>query len=328
MPLGLVPEMANSSALRYFVEVVRHGSFRAAAGAVKIAPSAIIRQIRLLEDELGVTLLERGRGRAGCRLTPAGDALMYRVGRAMRELTLATQEVNALQSLQAGRLALGVNDTIAREFGVRFLASFCAAHPAITVDITTGNSPQLIDLLVRDQLDLVIGSGIVPGPSIKVLAGRPTQIMVMTRHDHPAVDTPGLNIADIALERLILPSAGIALRDIVDRMLAELGRTPKTILSTNSFELMADMVAAGMGVGIQARPSRLPDPSRPAIRYVPLVGAPARTAVLACCIRVGRTPSAALTECLREIANALSSWFDAAGWTERLAPGPRLRSAP
>jgi len=81
MPIGLTPEFINTSALRYFYEVARSGSFRRAAEKVHVAASAISRQIQLLEDELGVELLERGR--KGVRLTVAGEALMHRVRRMM-----------------------------------------------------------------------------------------------------------------------------------------------------------------------------------------------------------------------------------------------------
>ena len=86
MTLGLLPNFINTSALRYFYEVARYGSFRLAAEKIHIAASAISRQIQLLEDELGFKLFARGR--SGLTLTPAGEALLYRVKKAMNELAM------------------------------------------------------------------------------------------------------------------------------------------------------------------------------------------------------------------------------------------------
>src|SRR2546421_445580 len=84
MTLGLLPNFINTAALRYFFEVARYGSFRLAAEKIHIAASAISRQIQLLEQELGTKLFARKR--AGLQLTAAGEALLYRVKKAMGEL--------------------------------------------------------------------------------------------------------------------------------------------------------------------------------------------------------------------------------------------------
>lgn len=310
MSLGLVPQIANTAALRYFFEVARHGSFRAAGDKVNIAASAINRQIRLLEEELGVELFERGRGRAGCRLTAAGEAMLYRLNRAMHELATARAEIDALQGLHHGRIALGVNDTVGREFAVSFLAEFCASHPAVTFEVRTGNAPELLQMLMRDEVDLILASGIAPQREIEVIAASATRMFLMVRDDHPLAAQAEVALADLVAERLILPSQGIALRQVVDGMLARGGLVPTATLSTTSFELMGDMVVAGMGLGLQARVRGGADPLRPALRYIPLAGAPARSSVLACCIRSGRSPSAAMAEFLRRVTLALSVWFE------------------
>lgn len=68
--------MISALSLRYFGQVVRSGSFRAAANSLCVAPSAISRQIAVLEEELDAPLLERGRGRSVLKLTAAGEILM------------------------------------------------------------------------------------------------------------------------------------------------------------------------------------------------------------------------------------------------------------
>ncbi|MBN9008970.1 MAG: LysR family transcriptional regulator, partial [Rhizobiales bacterium] len=73
MAIGSTGRALNTAAIRYFQEVVRAGSFRKAADRIHIAASAINRHVRLLEEELGARLFERGKGRRGIKLTSAGE---------------------------------------------------------------------------------------------------------------------------------------------------------------------------------------------------------------------------------------------------------------
>ena len=83
---------------------------------------------------------------------------------------------------------------------------------------------------------------------------------------------------------------------------------PRTSVTTHSFELMANMVAAGLGVGVQIRLAGGIDNIRPDIVYVPLRNSVIPAAALACCVRVGRTPSAAVTTCVQQLSAALQDW--------------------
>ncbi|WP_108659628.1 LysR family transcriptional regulator [Acuticoccus kandeliae] len=310
MPVGLVPQIQQSASLRYFYEVAQHGSFSAAGEVLRIAPSAVNRQIKLLETELGTELFDRGRGRNSCRLTAAGEALLYRVNRAMQELALARSEVDALQGLKRGRVSLGVNETIGREFAVGFIADFCKDHPAVSFEVTCGNSPMLLDLLLADQVDIVVALGVAARREIEVVAASPIHLYAMMPADHPMAQAAAISLDTLASERLILPGPEIMLRRLVDTMLvaADLERTPKLV--TNSFELMADLVRAGLGFGMQTRSRAGVDSLRPGITYVPLEQSPAVAGLLACCVRRGRTPSAAMSHCMRRIKSRFEDWLD------------------
>jgi len=105
MTLGLLPNFVNTAALRYFYEVAKYGSFRLAADRIHIAASAISRQIQLLEQELEVKLFARDR--KGLRLTAAGEALLYRVRKAINELDIARSEIDLLHGSHKGTVRLG-----------------------------------------------------------------------------------------------------------------------------------------------------------------------------------------------------------------------------
>lgn len=96
--------MIPGNALRYFAEVVRSGSLRAASERLFVAASAISRQITLLEDEVGVPLLERSRGRAAIKLTAAGECLMRYVAQTDREFERVRAEIESLKGLRKGHM--------------------------------------------------------------------------------------------------------------------------------------------------------------------------------------------------------------------------------
>src|SRR5690606_35533046 len=145
--LKQLSKLANLSSLRYFYEVARTGSIRRAAESMFIAPSAVSRQIRLLEEDLGVTLLNRHP--SGVTLTQSGNLLLYHTSRAMKELAHARESIEAITSGHHGSVLIGVNETIGREFMTQFLPEFHTKHPHVIPQVTVGNTIVLVESLLR-----------------------------------------------------------------------------------------------------------------------------------------------------------------------------------
>jgi DNA-binding transcriptional LysR family regulator len=306
MTLGLLPEFVNTSALRYFYEVAQSGSFRRAADRIRIAPSAISRQIQLLEDELGVELFERGR--KGVRLTVAGETLIYRVRRTMNELAAARSEIGALHGRNRGLINFGVNETIGREFIIDFLARFHKTYPGITFNVVVGNTATLVDLLLRGDIEIMVGYGVPERRGLERVASFNLDTCIVVRKQHRLAQKKWVRVADFLEEELILPDERSLLRQVLNAMFAQISAKPLSAITINSFELMADMVVAGLGVGAQIRLTPGADELRPDIMYVPIKDNEVRSAVLACCVRTGREPSPAVVTCTRQLANALQTW--------------------
>ncbi|HTY66299.1 MAG TPA: LysR family transcriptional regulator [Alphaproteobacteria bacterium] len=306
MTLGLLPEFVNTSALRYFYEVAQTGSFRRAADKIRIAPSAISRQIQLLEEELGVELFERGR--KGVRLTVAGETLVYRVRRTMNELAAARAEIGALHGRNRGLVTLGVNETIGRQFIIDFLARFHKAYPGITFNVVVGNTVTLVDLLLRGEVEIIVGYGVPERRGLERVASFNLDTCIVVRKEHRLAQKKWVRVSDFLEEELILPDESSFLRQVLNAMFAHVTAKPLSAITINSFELMTDMVAAGLGIGAQIRLTTGADEMRPDIVYVPVKDSEVRAAVLACCIRAGRVPSAAVSTCAQQLANALQIW--------------------
>jgi DNA-binding transcriptional LysR family regulator len=309
--LGLLPNFTNTTALRYFYEVARYGSFRLAAEKVRIAASAISRQIQLLEQELGLKLFARGR--SGLTLTPAGEALLYRLKKAMNELAIGRSEIDALHGSHRGTVRVGINETVAREFFSAFLLRFRQDHPNIRFEITVANSDQLEEILLRDEIDILIGYAVRVRSGLQQVAAFDLTACITVKKNHVLARKKIVRISDFVDENLIMPSEGSTLREALNLIFSSVSVRPVSTLSTDSFEFMANLVMLEFGIGFQLRLTPGSDPIRKELVYVPIRESTFKQAALACCISDEGTGSAAVSVCLQALRKALDEWSRADG---------------
>jgi DNA-binding transcriptional LysR family regulator len=304
--LGLLPNFVNTAALRYFYEVARYGSFRLAAEKIHIAASAISRQIQLLEQELGTKLFARDR--TGLHLTAAGEALLYRVKKAMGELSVARSEIDALHGSHKGVVRVGINETVARDFFAGFLKRFRRKHPNMKFEIVVANSERLENILLRGDVDIIVGYAVQARNGLQQVASFDLKTCVAVRRDHALGKKQAVRISDLVDEVIIMPSSESQLWQVANAIFSKVSVKPVSTLTTDSFEFMTILVSNGLGIGFQLRLAVGADPMRPEIVYVPIRDPAVRSAVLACCISEQGTPSMAVSLCLQELRTALDKW--------------------
>ena len=140
--------------IRYFQSVVRLGSFTAAAEEHFISQSAISQQIRALEDELGVTLLERRK--RSFTLTPAGDYFYKKSLVLVADYDNIVRELQKISGSHGELLKVGLlKGYSGKEFNSA-VSEFTVQYPDITVEVTHGNHDALYALLRNGELDLVL----------------------------------------------------------------------------------------------------------------------------------------------------------------------------
>ncbi|WP_315532086.1 LysR substrate-binding domain-containing protein [Delftia acidovorans] len=149
-------------ALRTFVEVGQRKSVKAAAQALHVTPGAVSQQIRVLEDRLGVVLLERER--LGMRLTEAGASVFPRLREAFLQIDHAMHD---LESTKARRsLTVSTVATFAASWLVPRLGRFKQLHPDIEIRVEA--TSELVDLR-RDRVDVALRHGLGDYPGLEVL---------------------------------------------------------------------------------------------------------------------------------------------------------------
>ena len=158
-----------------FLCVAEHRSFRKAANALGVTPSAISQSIRALEARLGATLLTRTTRSVG--LTEAGDRFLGRAKPAFEELVAASQSARELGQRPAGLLRLSVPRAVVPTLLEPLIASFCAAYPEIEVEIAA--SEELVDL-AAEGFDAGVRLGqFIAADMVAVPLSRPFRMIVV-----------------------------------------------------------------------------------------------------------------------------------------------------
>src|SRR5205085_12148063 len=188
--------------LRYFMTVVREGTFTRAAERLYIAQPSLSEQIRKLETELGCQLFQRlGRRLA---LTSAGEALRPHAEKVLFEVEQARTRVQEVRGLRRGRVSIGVLPSPAARLLPRFLAEFRREHPGVEVVLREENASADFEQLVHEGvLDLAVIRLPKRRPDLDVWFLFREPMVVVVPPDHGLADRASLALGELADEPFV-----------------------------------------------------------------------------------------------------------------------------
>lgn len=285
--------MIPTLGLRYFAMVARCGSFRTAAEQLFVAPSAVSRQISLLEADLDSPLFERGRGRTKLKLTPSGDALMSYVVKVENEARNVRSEIEALKGLRKGQVKFGAAESFSRAYLPRFLATFNTGHPGITYSVHIAPTPELIDGVMSDELDAALCINPTPTAGVTHVHESPLRTSMLVPQGHPFAAKESVRLSDCAEFGMAWPDASITARRLLDEMFGRARVKPRIVLVSNSFEMLRNASMAGLSLAVVAEFVEPEMGSLGGYRYVPIQDANLGTYILTLSVRTGRSLSTA-----------------------------------
>lgn len=280
--------LVSTTSLRYFAEVVRTGSIRAASESLYVAASAISRQLFLLEDSLGVAVIERRQGRGRVKLTAAGELLMRYYKNVSNESRRLHSEVEALQGLRRGHVNFGMPESLVRDLMPRFFSQFAHRYPGITYGVQVAVSPTLVNLLLADELDACFTFGDVNVQGLSVAYTRDLPLLVVVPKGHPLEGRSSLRVSDCAEYGVSMLDSSLWAKQHFDEMLAKANVRPRVVVETNSYEFMRNVAAEGMCLTFTTAPLEDPFAKPRAGTYIPLKDPRARPQRFALNLRRGR----------------------------------------
>lgn len=229
--------------LKYLTALADEGHFGRAAAACHVTQPALSMQIRDLEAELDLVLVDRARG--GAALTPEGEALAARA----RALTAGVKDLEDYARQQKGararRLTLGMIPSIAPYLLPRLLPILEAAVPELELKVRETRTTQLMDELATGTLDAVIAALPLAGEGMETARLFDDPFLLASPADQPlAVASP----REVPPDRLLLLEEGHCLRDQALAACELEGARRNAGFNGTSLHTLAQMVANGLGV--------------------------------------------------------------------------------
>jgi LysR family transcriptional regulator, low CO2-responsive transcriptional regulator len=257
--------------LRTFTEVMRAGSYSAAAQALHLTPPAVTVQMRQLEASAGMPLVERTE--EGIVATAAGRELMNAAARIDSTIVECAEALSALKGLKGGHVSIGVVST-AKYFAPQALAGFLQRHPSVEVRLEVGNRATIIAALEANTLDLAM-TGWPPGQLAveKEPVGDHPHIII-ARPDHPLASRRRVPPSALKEETFLVREPGSGTRLLMERLFAESRVQPRLGMEMGSNETIKQAVIAGLGIAFLSAHTVAAEVSEGRLIVLDIVGLP------------------------------------------------------
>ena len=246
--------------LRYFSAVAKTLNFRAAAAELNLSTPALSKQIRDLEAEIGVRLLDRDTTRV--ELTKAGAAFLEETSAILLHVGAAAQRARDVAQGNRGRLSIGNIGPIAVNHLAASLGKFCARHPGVEIDLIDMDMPSQVGALSRKEIDV----GFIPASGLNSLPSAlaselvfSTPLCAVLGADHRLAVLGSVPLAELSKERLLCISGGRQSlnRAYIRGILEGRGLKAHRLVDVKGFESLLAMIAGGQGVSLLAGRSGL-----------------------------------------------------------------------
>ncbi len=257
--------------LRTFEAVARLKSFSRAAEELHVTQPTVSKQIRLLNDEIGIPLLEQLGKKVF--LTEAGEKLYATCAEWLETWGLFEQNIANLKGIKEGRLKIAAVTTT-KYFMPRLLGPFCAEYPGIDISLEVVNRDRLLERLSRNQDDLYV-MGVPPeGLDIVCEPFMDNPLVVLAPVTHSLVQRSKIPFRDLANEPFIVREHGSGTRLTIERAFQEQGLDLKIKMELGSNEAIKQAVAGGLGLALLSRSTLHLDHSQKELAILDVEGFP------------------------------------------------------
>ncbi|MDM7457375.1 MAG: LysR family transcriptional regulator [Tepidimonas sp.] len=257
--------------LRIFDRVAHFRSVSRAAEALHLTQPAVSMQVKQLESQVGMVLIEQIGKRL--ELTEAGEELWMHARRVAAEVDDLCAAMRARAGMQRGRVRLAVVAT-ANYFVPQAIAAFRRRHPALTVELSVGNRQSVFAQLNDRAVDLAVAGQPPADADVHAEPFLDNPLVIVAAPEHPLGGRKRVSVAELALEPFVLREPGSGTREAFIRHLAKESIEPRIAAELPTVEAVKQAVQAGLGLGVVSAQSVELELSAARLVTVPVVGFP------------------------------------------------------
>ena len=241
----------NRNHLALFHAVAQAGGISRGAERLHVSQPAVSKQIKELEDALGIRLLERLP--RGSRLTDGGKLLAQYVQRMAVVEEETARAIEEFRGLKRGRLAVGASTTIGAYLLPQVFGEFHRQHPDIELELEIANTETIQNQLMEGSIEVGLTEGLMEAEHLDSEVFHEDELVAIAPRGHPLLKQKRVTVRELCREPFILREEGSGTRAVVERALSKRGVAAKPVLSLASPEAIKRAVIAGVGVAIVSR---------------------------------------------------------------------------
>jgi LysR family cys regulon transcriptional activator len=239
--------------LRYIWEVARHDlNVSQTAEWLYTSQPGVSKQIRMLEDELGVQIFLRS-GKQLTSVTPAGEAIIALAGKILAETDNIKRVAKEHSDHRRGSLSIATTHTQARYVLPPVIKTFAAKYPDVSLHMHQGSPMQIAELAAKHNVDFAIATEALElFDNLVMLPCYRWNRSIIVPPAHPLTKVKKLTLKDVADYPLVTYVFGFTGRSQLDEAFRREGLVPKVVFTATDADVIKTYVRLGMGIGIVA----------------------------------------------------------------------------
>ena len=239
--------------LRYLVEVARSGlNVSEAAETLYTSQPGVSKQIKMLEDELGVIVFERS-GKRLTAITEPGRRVLDIAGRILQEVANIKRVSDEYAGGDSGSLIIATTHTQARYALPAVVKRFIERHPSVRLSMHQGNPSQIAEWTLKGEADIAIATeSLDQYPQLVMLPCYQWGHSVVAPEGHPILAEDEVTLAALARWPLITYDPAFAGRSLINRAFERAELKPNIVLSAIDADVIKTYVSLGLGLGLIA----------------------------------------------------------------------------
>jgi DNA-binding transcriptional LysR family regulator len=292
MQLHLVPR-----SLHYIEAVAEHGSIQGAARAIGISASAIDRQVKLIEDRLGVRLFDRQT--RGMQLSPVGEMFVLLAQRWRADETRIQSEVKRMQGVDFGHIRLATMDSLVNGIIPRFIDFVASTYPRVRIDVEVTTPDAASERLEEGQSDLILSFNLPRHRDVHVIWSADLPLYCVMAPMHPLTSQSGVSLADVRKQAIVVQSRALSIRRMLDERHSWVFEEGPSPVVTNSLQLLKQLVNGGSHVALTSEMDAAPELLSQSMVALPVTGTKVAGQTISVAVSARRT--------LPRIANVIAT---------------------